>query len=76
MFNLIGDKLEKILDKYIDRKKLYEIRLRSESPASVNYGGRYMFLTNTGASAYSRDAYIFSAAELEETVLRASNYSL
>ena len=76
MFNMIGDKLEKILDKYIDREKLYEIRLRSESPASVNYGGRYMFLTNTGASAYSRDAYIFSAAELEETVLRASNYSL
>lgn len=55
--------------------KLYEIRLRSGKPVSINYGGKYFYLTSSGISL--EPAYLnINEYVINDIVVRATEYSL
>ena len=61
---------------YLNEYFLYEIRLRAGKPVVVNYKGQYVYLCDRGISPVAAGALTATAAELEEIVFRASEYSV
>lgn len=55
---------------------VYELRIRAGKPVVVNYKGVYSFLGKAGITDKQSAALTASAADVEEIVLRASNYSV
>ncbi len=55
---------------------VYELRVRAEKPVVINYGGSYTYLGRQGVTDKRGAALIASAADIEEIVYRASNYSV
>ncbi len=75
--------LNKILPKQIaqgltkvDFERLYEIRLRAGLPATVNVGGKYYYLGETGVCFSEIEAIVVSKEELENFIFRASECSI
>ncbi len=63
----VGNALSKL-----DEERIYEIRLRSGG-ISVNYGGRFFGLSETGLCGFGMK---ISYAEIDEVVLKASGHSI
>ena len=55
---------------------LYEIRLRANQPISVNYHGKYQYLSSIGITNRVENALKCTANDVEECVYRAGNYSV
>ena len=55
---------------------VYELRLRVNSPITVNYQGRYEYLGAYGIVGQAKNALICSAEDIEESVYRAGKYSV
>ena len=68
---ILPSRISRALDK-LDKSRVYEIRLRP-SGVSVNYGGKFFRLSENGISS---QGYVVTRSEIEEIVLKASEYSL
>lgn len=80
---MIPQVLHKILPKFLvealDKltySKLYEVRLRSERAVSVNFGGKYYYLSEGGLTDSAQRAVTVSAQAVKEIVLRAAEFSM
>ena len=76
MINLLGEKLLNAINRYLDYEKIYEIRLRANQPVRINYGGEYFYLCKNGLSHFNNEAIVTKSGELDDYILKASNYSL
>ncbi len=59
----------------LNLNSLYELRLRTDKPLSVNYGGKFVFLGESGVCSPAH-ALRPTAAEVENTLLAACEHSL
>ena len=60
----------------LNYEKLYEIRLRSGRPVSINYGSKFYFLTEFGLSCEIEKAITADVNLVNEVVVRATDFSL
>ena len=61
---------------HLNKKYLYEIRIRADKPIVVNYGGAYHYLGRTGLTKYEENALIPSVLDIDECVYKAGEYSV
>ncbi len=66
----------KISLRHLNCAYLYEIRLRCNQPVSVNYGGRYSYLSSMGLTEKAENALIASREDIDECIYRAGNFSV
>lgn len=55
---------------------VYELRIRAEKPITVNYCGKYLYLTNYGVRENPQGAIVCDKKEIEEMVFAAGKYSV
>ncbi len=73
---ILPEKIKDVIRSRLNPSKIYEIRFRNAMPISINYGGNYFFVGNTGIVNDAHDALYSSAAEIEQIVTRATEFSL
>ena len=61
---------------HLNMKYVYELRLRAEKPTTVNFQGKYRFLTPYGVSDRPDNAIICLISELADCVFKAGKYSV
>ncbi len=61
---------------HCNNKRLYELRLRENMPISINYDGKYVFLSDFGAVDDRNKAMVCNLNEIEDCVYKAGNYSI
>lgn len=76
MLEVLPKKTADIISSRLDEDRVYEIRLRANKPVTVNYDGRFRFLTMQGLGDDPTGAVVCEPREIEETVMRASRFSL
>ena len=75
MLEVLPKKTADIISSRLDEDRVYEIRLRANKPVTVNYDGRFRFLTMQGLGDDPTCAVVCEPREIEETVMRASRFS-
>lgn len=60
----------------INGKYLYEIRLRAGKPTTVNYGGKFRYLSEYGLTDVAEQAIVCNIYDVETCIYRAGNYSV
>ena len=75
MLEFLTDELRAAL-RNTNMRFVYELRIRAGKPVAVNYKGAYSFLGKSGITDKQSAALTASAADVEEIVFRASNYSV
>lgn len=73
---ILTRELCELVNSKLNFEKLYEIRLRSNSPITVNYGGKYFYLTQNGISTIESEALHADNSLIETIVYNASNFSI
>lgn len=76
MQNLFSERIKRVISSRLDEKRLYEIRLRSDMPVAVNYGGKYYYLCEKGLCDNDKNAIIATEREVSDVVIKATEYSL
>lgn len=66
----------KAITSRLDFNRVYEIRLRANRPTTVNYDGKYYYLRRDGIGHEPDNAITADAATVNDTVIRAADYSL
>ncbi len=74
--DVLPTSVSSVISRRLDVSRVYELRLRANKPVAINYDGKYRLLTPTGLSDEIGAAITCSAKEIEETVMRASKFSL
>ena len=62
--------------KTMNFKQLYELHFRNEKPITLNYGGKFYYLSVEGITDIEENAIICSKNLLDSIILKASNYSI
>ena len=75
MLNFLSNDLKKALNK-LNLQDIYEIRLRTGKPITVNFRGEYLYLTPAGVSKNQSFALIATQEEIENAVFIAGRYSV
>lgn len=60
----------------VNYDKLYEIRLRANSPITINMGGKYCYLGSSGTCYDETSALVASGSDIEAIVFNAANHSI
>lgn len=74
--NILPDAVRRSLTENINADKLQEIRLRSDAPVRVLYGGKASYLTSGGISDDAERAITASAENVADVVVAAAQHSL
>lgn len=74
--NILPKEICSNIFKRLDIEKLYELRFRSERPVTVNYNGKYYFLSPEGVSDSPQNSYVSKRGFVNDIVVRASEHSL
>ena len=61
---------------HVNRKYVYEIRLRADKPTTVNYKGQYHFLGNFGLTERANQAIYCTTYDIADCVYKAGEYSV
>lgn len=61
---------------HINLQFVYELRLRTNSPTTVNYKGEYRYLGDYGLTEQKDNAIICDTDDIADCVFRAGNYSV
>ncbi len=62
--------------RHLNQRKLYELRLRAEKPVTVNFEGRYRYLSAYGVTDYADKALRCDMQDIADCVFKAGNYSV
>lgn len=60
----------------LNSDKIYELRLRAGKPVTVNYGGKYYYLSDSGLTTDKGAAFELTFSEIKNIVVRATEFSL
>ena len=75
MLEFLPEKVRKSIKK-INEKLIYELRIRENQPITVNFNGKYVFLTEYGISEHSQDALLCDNADIQDIIFQAGNFSV
>lgn len=73
---LFSPAIYKALEENFDIGKLQEIRLRAGRPVTVQYGGKFRFLSRAGTTDDAGNALISEAEEVRACVMNATEHSI
>ncbi|HHW89746.1 MAG TPA: stage III sporulation protein AA [Clostridiales bacterium] len=73
---ILPEFLTDILKNKLDYNYVYEIRIRSQLPIIVNYGGRYYYLNSEGVGGRDDGSIVTDRKMLEAIIYRAADYSM
>ena len=73
---ILPTKICTVLERKLNMERLYELRLRADRKVTVNYGGKFFYLTENGLSDNLHDGMEIGRQALNDIVVRASDYSL
>ena len=62
--------------RHLNSKEIYELRLRADRPVSVNFRGKYFFLSPYGLTERAGDGLCCTLEEIEKSVQRAGKFSV
>lgn len=62
--------------KNVNQNLLYEIRIRANKPVTVNFNGKYVFLSDFGVTERKEKAIVCDAVDVADCVYRAGNCSV
>lgn len=74
-FSFLTEKINIPLNK-IDTDKLYEIRIRNGFPISVNYGGKKLYISENGLTAYEKAAVKCDLTLINAIIDNLTEYSV
>ncbi|MBQ8374637.1 MAG: hypothetical protein IJX98_03550 [Clostridia bacterium] len=75
MLDFLPEELKNAL-KQVNLNNVYEIRIRAGQPTTVNYCGKYLYLTDFGVSESAKNAILAREDQIAETVFAAGKYSV
>ena len=75
MLDFLAPRLKNAL-KSVNSKLLYELRIRADKPLRINLNGTFCYLSESGVTEHAARALLPTAAEIEETLFAASEYSV
>lgn len=75
MLEFLPQNLKKGLEN-LNLSYLYEIRLRAEKPVTVNYQGKYSYLSKYGITERKERAIVCSQVDISDCVFKAGDYSV
>ena len=73
---ILPERVKKLISVRLNPNRIYELRFRSGMPVMINYGGVYYYLGQTGILDNSAEAIYSTSNEIEEIVVKATEYSL
>ncbi|HEY8423565.1 MAG TPA: ATPase, T2SS/T4P/T4SS family [Clostridia bacterium] len=73
---ILPEFLVDILKNKLNYDHVYEIRIRSQMPICVNYGGRYYYLNPEGVGGPNDGSIVTDRKILEAIIYRAAEYSM
>lgn len=62
--------------RYVNLQHVYELRLRVDKPATVNWKGQYQYLSEYGLTGNRQKAIVCTAEDLSDCIYRAGDYSV
>lgn len=75
MKKILPSEISSAADK-LNTQALFELRLRTERPLSVNYGGAFYYLGSNGFVKNSSSAIVCQVKHIKDILVRATEYSL
>lgn len=75
MLEFLPEKIKEAL-RYVNGRKVYELRLRANKPTTVNFNGKYVYLGAYGLTDKREKAIYCDALDVSDCVFRAGNYSV
>ena len=68
--------ISEVISSRLDENRVYELRLRSSMPVSINYNGRYYYLSKCGLSDSEENAIVCTSADINEFMSGVTERSL
>ena len=62
--------------RHVNLRYVYEIRLRADKPITVNFDGKYRYLSEYGITENKEKAINCTYSEIADCIYRAGNYSV
>ena len=75
MLEFLPDNIKAAL-RHLNLNRLYEIRLRAGKPVTINYEGKYRYLSACGVTDKVSSAMTVSLTEIGDTVFSAGKFSV
>lgn len=73
---ILPEFLVDILNNKLNYDKVYELRIRSGGPITVNYGGKYYYLNPEGIGAKNGGSIVTDRKMIEAIIYKAADYSM
>ncbi|MDR3318350.1 MAG: Flp pilus assembly complex ATPase component TadA [Clostridiales bacterium] len=73
---ILPEYLNSIISNKLNYQKVYELRVRAAKPILVNYGGKYMHLTEEGVSMTASGAICADRKLVDAIIYKATEYSV
>lgn len=75
MLEFLPQRVKSALE-HVNQNLVYEIRIRANKPVTVNFNGKFVFLTDFGVSENKNNAVVCDIVDVQDCVYRAGNYSV
>lgn len=74
-FDFLSERIQNALQ-FVDKDKLYEIRLRKGFPIALLVGNAVLFLTDNGGALLEEDAIVAEESDIDGVVYAATDFSV
>lgn len=76
MIDILPQRICSVINNRLNPQKVYELRLRSEMPAVINYSGKYYFISEHGLTDDPTGAICVASNEVNDFMAKATEFSL
>ena len=76
IFEILPNGIKTVITELLNPVKITELRLRSDKPVMLNYGGKRKYIAKNGLVDDANGAMTVSAQEIRDVVMAAGEYSL
>ncbi len=76
LYKILPQAITNVICKRLNPDRVYELRLRTNKPVMINYGGNFYYLSNGGVKDSVSNSIICAEGVISDIVVKASEYSL
>lgn len=76
LYKILPNEITNVISKRLNPDRVYELRLRTNKPVIVNYGGNFYYLSSKGVKDSVSESIVCSESDISNIVIKASEYSL
>lgn len=76
LYKILPQAITNVIYKRLNPDRVYEIRLRTNKPVMINYGGSFYYLSPSGVKDSISDSIICPEKAISDIIIKASEYSL